>query len=1528
MSERLAQPYVRHTASNANKQALNAANQQGHERTLSLSSENDEKSDTEAEEGTLRIVINRSAGTKPRTMDKIVQPTLEVPIPHYRIGTPRFSTQGTPMLRSSAYSRNSDNVSSNFTASTSSKPKLLFPVRHSSYARDSRTRPVSDMPAHAGQVLAEAQARYTMDSASKPPGLDRGTRAPAEGAIFDDLIQMQDDPSVVRYSQRTGDIVAATPARIIAQISSASFMDYELVSDFFLTFRSYLSTTQVLDLLLARLRWAINRLEDDGRIIRIRTFAALRHWILNYFVDDFVVNRKLRVDFCDQINDMYRKVRQRNGGGTSDLKILQDLKRCWNGRCSLYWESDEFVIDSHQEADIVPGGMVGSRRSSLTRLHVPAKQPAHTGHEPLQESRPAMESWFDNPPQDLGQKSHVRQDSTAPIVEGPVSIGSEKSLQPISCSIPTKILRRSPRLPNGTKEPHPIPSASRRQLSPSAPVPNSELHNQASTNTYKQSGSFTDSLRERDSEHSSDQDFVFVLSHAGSLIRGNVIPPGSPYLDVVPKAHPPQEQSALDLNAIASANEGLGIHLSHSSGVKTLIGSIRRALSNRQPVNDLGSAEMIDLKTKPLQQARKSALPLNVARSNDALRAKTVAAPSRTHLRIDLLCAAILHSYQTAQADISHGEMDANNGPLEMSHLEESMAVPDQHAAQAAQDHEPPRRLVSQVTAQSGSIMIVDDTGLDTTRMSGALPVPTARRTDTFTSGALSSNTNAMMSLSQSTYLGVPSVPSASQRSSGVFARRRSNSLDTGMTKAGQGFTDTGHRYSRSLSHISNLRRSLFGHDKRHQSTTTVTTAIRRPASSDNGMMRREPGEGLGEISPEAGDQQYNTERESNIPGHTLRRRPGGDLRKIQNVHDLDTSSRRDSNESASSDSDSVGGSLVIMANRPKDANPVVRPRSANGRVSLINTHSSQHLRPSFEAAVSGFSAIPDDDDGGLEATLLKLEGRYEKKSPNSNSASPQYRQEEFDPQTGRRSEELNGLESEKAMKQDGHWPSPVAHAPHIATSLPTMRDPTSLQSGAGTSSRRSSIYGLPTESIDGSEESYNSVPLLERGKGDESAAEYTPPRYKPAISMPRPLSPHSRVEEGQTLSESSHPSIEIVEETASIKDIPKGSTMPMTERSPTAHSFLLDADENLSDLSSELSVDIINHSDVVARNPSPLLAAPGTALSGLEMPTHPLAHPPSPSFTLNRLATLQNVNPMTFQKPPLTPDPSPTQTQNPFSKAIDHPTSAKEEQDSAKPPSIIAASSGHLPWILAYDSELVAEQMTLVEKAALSEIDWSDLVNMRWDNSAPTMLNWVDFLSNANYKGIDLVITRFNIMVKWALSEIVLTQSIHERAQTIMKYIHIAAHARRLHNYATMLQITIALTSAECTRLRKTWELVHPPERSLLKNMEALVQPLRNFHDLRVEMETADLTEGCIPFVGMFVRFKFLPIVLTNLPQVFISTISRTMRRNRLRSRSHVATRLSSTSSDIAPRPRLSKVCSDSLMQAPSSIFLLWKVS
>jgi hypothetical protein len=181
--------------------------------------------------------------------------------------------------------------------------------------------------------------------------------------------------------------------------------------------------------------------------------------------------------------------------------------------------------------------------------------------------------------------------------------------------------------------------------------------------------------------------------------------------------------------------------------------------------------------------------------------------------------------------------------------------------------------------------------------------------------------------------------------------------------------------------------------------------------------------------------------------------------------------------------------------------------------------------------------------------------------------------------------------------------------------------------------------------------------------------------------------------------------------------------------------------------------------------------------------------------------------------------------------------------------------SSSHIPFILAYDSETLAQQLTIIEKDALDEIDWKELIELRWKQAAPQVRDWVQYLQSQDARGVDVVIARFNLVVKWVVSECILTESLEERARCIVKYIHIAVHARRLRNYATMYQITIALMSTDLSRLKKTWALIPAAELQIMKELENLVQPLRNFHNLRVEMETAALEEGCIPFIGIYTR-------------------------------------------------------------------------
>jgi len=85
------------------------------------------------------------------------------------------------------------------------------------------------------------------------------------------------------------------------------------------------------------------------------------------------------------------------------------------------------------------------------------------------------------------------------------------------------------------------------------------------------------------------------------------------------------------------------------------------------------------------------------------------------------------------------------------------------------------------------------------------------------------------------------------------------------------------------------------------------------------------------------------------------------------------------------------------------------------------------------------------------------------------------------------------------------------------------------------------------------------------------------------------------------------------------------------------------------------------------------------------------------------------------------------------------------------------------------------------------------------------------------------------------------------------MHYIRVAQECRRLRNYASMYQISVALLSTDIARLRKTWECVPETDREIMESLEKVVQPLRNFMALRVEMEGGTGDVGCVPFIGMF---------------------------------------------------------------------------
>jgi len=104
-------------------------------------------------------------------------------------------------------------------------------------------------------------------------------------------------------------LVAATIERWLAQLTSA--LDYDELLVFFLTYRSYISALDLCHLLTCRFHWALGRCASGGdemvrRVVRVRTFVAIRYWLLTFFAVDFVPNRELRLLFASWLNTLRR----------------------------------------------------------------------------------------------------------------------------------------------------------------------------------------------------------------------------------------------------------------------------------------------------------------------------------------------------------------------------------------------------------------------------------------------------------------------------------------------------------------------------------------------------------------------------------------------------------------------------------------------------------------------------------------------------------------------------------------------------------------------------------------------------------------------------------------------------------------------------------------------------------------------------------------------------------------------------------------------------------------------------------------------------------------------------------------------------------------------------------------------------------------------------------------------------------------------------------------------------------------------
>lgn len=1393
------------------------------------------------------------------------------------------------------------------------------------------------------------------------------THVKIEPGMFDSLTFKPacDDRSLVRYSASTGAVTAATPPRLVAEITSPTFLDYELLSDFFLTFRSYLAPLDLIKMLFARMRWALSKHDEVGTVVRVRTFVALRHWILNYFVDDFVCEYEMRTNFCTLLNSLSEEMSHCPKARRVQLKILAELKKCWRRVCAQFWDGPEFDVNLPPSAPITPGGIPGHRNPSLDpdfwKQFFPDEPPRlDMIYAPLTSNPPDVETSFvrdvaragadessyvityrpGTPDNEAGDKTVVQEAQWSPT--------SMSSTEAASCSLPFKFTAARSKHPVAA---HPVDPYSLYATSePVATIPRTLTGKRVRPHqSHRRNDSTSDSLREHnitlEQLIQKNTETILSLPYAGSLVRGNVLPPGQAFVEVRSTSSvtgPSRQTTFLRLEADASAKEQPPPAAMSGHGMRRLIGSVRRALSTRgqdmSPTQGNFNISPIGPRGVTANRLPGTAIvPQSRPRANSA----------RPPVRIDLLGAEIVEDFKRvvredaaeAAARSFHGSIPSTpttvrspvtQADFDSAHIDSLLK--GQH-----EDNERARAFSDGgVTSGSKSILIIDDTLRvpdEQPTMTGALPAFTPS-VEAFADSFLPSGADPTP----------PSTPpgriiDTPRRSSYLLGQRRSSyllgqhalrfarsadelppfvpdldSLTGGSSMRSSEYPERPSVHPRRRSsdyYRQSLSRPPLTGISRHARHRSSRSNMRRHASYHSGMGRHSTVRSFDATTYSERDSTDVSAGAVPPPLRVLRRRPGGDLRAVNNVVDLGPTGLRRSRSIGSlttgTFTTSVGTSLIQSTSMAHDSTGLLdivnsdysRDRAgtfslgmlaekpkARRRISLLSTFSSKPImRPSFEAEAQKLANIPDDDDdGGVESALLKLEGKYEKKvfrlSMEPTNA-PLHDVDQVRSPSPSPEDEPNSKAEKKKHRHEhivDEGVLPFTPPPNDSPPLPPSRSSLVIVAGDDVQPVREERVEVRSIRSDQSNESYTSIPLLRRGLTDDGRRSRAAWTNRSILQDPDEDGATSADEEDGAHHGASY---EFVQKSESMERIRPSDSVPRREQSSTRvsqqseQSFLnVDDTDDDDELSSELSeIPFEEDEDSIMAFPTLRPNASLTKIRTAESRARAVESERSPPVQVaqqlampphvERVPELHNAQIYGTKPLPPTPDYTPTFGQ----------PSALPKRPSPNPTGVNALLrnaaevieneantrkySAHLPFILAFESEVLAQQFTLIEKDALNEIDWKELIDMRWKNAEHNdARSWVHFLRDTDARGVEVVIARFNIVVKWAISEIVLTKNIEERARCIIKFVHIAAHCRRYRNFATMSQIAVALTSGEIGRLTETWRLVPPQDIRTLRELETLISPTRNFYALRAEMEGGGLASagmGCIPFVGIY---------------------------------------------------------------------------
>ncbi|KAI0181767.1 ras GEF [Hypoxylon sp. FL1284] len=167
--------------------------------------------------------------------------------------------------------------------------------------------------------------------------------------------------------------------------------------------------------------------------------------------------------------------------------------------------------------------------------------------------------------------------------------------------------------------------------------------------------------------------------------------------------------------------------------------------------------------------------------------------------------------------------------------------------------------------------------------------------------------------------------------------------------------------------------------------------------------------------------------------------------------------------------------------------------------------------------------------------------------------------------------------------------------------------------------------------------------------------------------------------------------------------------------------------------------------------------------------------------------------------------------------------------------------SGGTCPSFLDFDPLEIARQLTLKQMSIFCSILPEELLGSQWMKKNGAAIS-------PNVKAMSGFSTDMSNLVA---DTILQYPEVKKRAVVIKQWIKIAHQCLELNNYDGLMSIVCSLNNSVISRLRKTWELVSPKRREMLKSLQAIVEPANNNKVLRTRLQNH--VPPCLPFLGMF---------------------------------------------------------------------------